>query len=58
MVLVGYGLTEDDALIRFVRRQFAEDGEDAIGKHVFYIYMNEVGRQHELSQHLPGSADL
>jgi hypothetical protein len=45
LVLVGYSLSEDDALIRFILRQFAEDGEDAIGKHVFYIDIN--AREHQ-----------
>lgn len=40
LVLVGYSLSEDDALIRFILRQFAEDGEDAVGKHIFYIDVN------------------
>jgi SIR2-like domain len=44
LVLVGYSLSEDDALIRFILRQFAEDGEDAVGKHVFYIDIN--AREH------------
>jgi hypothetical protein len=52
LVLVGYSLSEDDALIRFILRQFAEDGEDAVGKHVFYIDIN--AREHQrrlLSRH-------
>ena len=37
LVLVGYSLPEDDALIRFILRQFAEVPEDGRGKHIFYI---------------------
>ncbi len=48
LVLVGYSLSEDDALIRFILRQFAEDGEDAVGKHVFYIDINEREHQRRL----------
>jgi hypothetical protein len=37
LVIVGYSLPNDDALIRFVLRQFAEEPEDGYGKYVFYI---------------------
>jgi hypothetical protein len=37
LVLVGYSLPDDDALIRFILRQFAEEPEDARGKTIFYI---------------------
>lgn len=37
LVLVGYSLPEDDALIRFILRQFAEEAEDGVGKFIFYI---------------------
>jgi hypothetical protein len=37
LVIVGYSLPEDDALIRFILRQFAEDIEDGLGKSVYYI---------------------
>ena len=37
LILVGYSLPEDDALIRFILRQFAEAPEDGRGKHIFYI---------------------
>jgi hypothetical protein len=37
LVLVGYSLPLDDALIRFILRQFAEEPEDAFDKHIFYI---------------------
>jgi SIR2-like domain len=37
LVLVGYSLPEDDALIRFILRQFAEEQEDGLGKFIFYI---------------------
>ena len=58
LVLVGYSLSEDDALIRFILRQFAEDGEDAVGKHVFYVDIN--GREHQrrlLCELFPYAAD-
>ena len=37
LVLVGYSLPEDDALIRFIVRQFAEEAEDSRDKTIFYI---------------------
>lgn len=37
LVLVGYSLPEDDALIRFIVRQFAEEAEDGRNKAIFYI---------------------
>ena len=37
LVLVGYSLPEDDALIRFILRQFAEEGEDGREKVLFYV---------------------
>jgi hypothetical protein len=48
LVLVGYSLSEDDALIRFVLRQFAEHAEDAVDKHVFYIDMAAEQHQRQL----------
>lgn len=37
LVLVGYSLPDDDALMRFILRQFAEEPEDGKGKCIFYI---------------------
>lgn len=37
LLIVGYSLPQDDALIRFFLRQFAEEPEDGKGKVVFYI---------------------
>lgn len=37
LVIVGYSLPADDALIRFFIRQFAEEPEDGRGKVVFYV---------------------
>ena len=41
LAIVGYSLPDDDALLRFILRQFAESGEDAVGKFVFYIDISE-----------------
>jgi hypothetical protein len=41
LVLIGYSLPEDDALIRFIIRQFAEAKEDGVGKYIFYIDLLE-----------------
>lgn len=37
LILVGYSLPDDDALIRFILRQFAEEGEDGKEKVLFYV---------------------
>lgn len=37
LVIVGYSLPQDDALIRFFVRQFAEESEDGYGKFIFYV---------------------
>jgi hypothetical protein len=37
LVIVGYSLPSDDALIRFFLRQFAEEPEDGLGKVIFYL---------------------
>lgn len=37
LVLVGYSVPDDDALIQFILRQFAEEPEDARQKVIFYI---------------------
>ena len=37
LIIVGYSLPEDDALIRFFLRQFAEEPEDGRGKVIFYV---------------------
>ncbi len=48
LVIIGYSLSEDDALLRFLIRQFAEDLRDVYGKYIFYIGYEEpdvlVGR--------------
>lgn len=58
IVLVGYSMSEDDALIRFILRQFAEDVEDAFGKHVFYVDTSDEARQqHALREIFPYAID-
>lgn len=37
LVIVGYSLSEEDALLRFLIRQFTEDLRDIHGKPIFYI---------------------
>jgi hypothetical protein len=37
LVIAGYSLPEEDALLRFLLRQFAEDPGDAAAKHIFYV---------------------
>lgn len=43
LVIVGYSLSEEDALLRFLIRQFAEDLRDVYGKYIFYISPEEPG---------------
>jgi SIR2-like domain len=42
LVIVGYSLSEEDALLRFLIRQFAEDLRDVHGKHIFYVDYTET----------------
>ena len=37
LVIIGYSLSEEDALLRFLIRQFAEDLRDVHGKYIFYV---------------------
>jgi len=37
LVIVGYSLSKEDALLRFLIRQFAEDRRDVHGKSIFYV---------------------
>lgn len=37
LIIVGYSMPDEDALLRFLIRQFAEDISDAQGKHIFYV---------------------
>lgn len=59
LVIVGYSLPQDDALIRFFLRQFAEEPEDGRGKIVFYIGPgDDQGKKSVMSEVFPsmGSA--
>lgn len=47
LVIVGYSLPVEDALLRFIIRQFAEEAEDGLGKHIFYVDMASEGEQRE-----------
>ena len=58
LVLVGYSLPEDDALIRFIIRQFAEEREDGFGKYLFYIDpLKNRHKLQKLSQIFPWAED-
>jgi hypothetical protein len=48
LVIVGYSLPEEDALMRFILRQFAEEPEDGRDKVVFYI--DRLGRRTKLER--------
>ena len=45
LILVGYSLPEDDGLIRFIVRQFAEEAEDGRGKSIFYVGPGDSGHK-------------
>jgi len=51
LVIVGYSLSEEDALLRFLIRQFAEDLRDVHGKYIFYI---DYTSQDTLTERLQG----
>lgn len=51
LVIVGYSLSEEDALLRFLIRQFAEDLRDVNGKYIFYI---DYTSQDVLTERLQG----
>ena len=51
LVIVGYSLSEEDALLRFLIRQFAEDLRDIHGKPIFYIDLTD---QNLLEERLQG----
>ena len=54
LVIVGYSLPPDDALIRFIMRQFAEQAEDALLKHIFYIdFLDEKTKLERLYEVFP-----
>lgn len=42
LVIVGYSLPDDDALMRFILRQFAEEPEDGREKILFYVDPSDV----------------
>lgn len=45
LVLVGYSLPDEDALLRFIIRQFCEDEADAPDKYLFYVDMADEAEQ-------------
>ena len=47
LVIVGYSFPEDDALLRFLLRQFAEDYRDVKDKYIFYVDHMETEKQIE-----------
>lgn len=59
LVLVGYSLPEDDALIRFIVRQFAEEPEDGRNKAIFYIGPgSDEKKRQTLQQVFPSMKDV
>jgi len=45
LVVVGYSLPDEDALLRFLTKQFAEDRADGDKKLIFYIDLSSEGEQ-------------
>lgn len=56
LVIVGYSMPEDDALMRFVIRQFSEEPEDGRFKTIFYIdpFLSEAEMRAKLATVFPG----
>ncbi|NVK20163.1 MAG: SIR2 family protein [Methylocystaceae bacterium] len=50
LVIVGYSMPEEDALIRYILKQFCETAEDGLQKEIFYIdfISNKKGAQKHL----------
>ncbi|HZG08721.1 MAG TPA: hypothetical protein VEZ70_07075 [Allosphingosinicella sp.] len=55
LIIVGYSLPEDDALMRFIIRQFAEEPEDGRDKAIFYIdpFMTELQIREKVGKVFP-----
>ncbi len=54
LVIIGYSFPEDDAMLRFLLRQFAEDYRDAKDKYIFYVdRMNETKQINRLKKCFP-----
>jgi len=47
LVIVGYSLPEEDSLLRFLMKQFAEDRADGVGRVVFYITKSKMPEYRE-----------
>jgi hypothetical protein len=52
IVVVGYSLPEEDALLRFILRQFAEELEDAVGRFVIYVDPRDRSISEQAAQEL------
>lgn len=50
LVIVGYSLPMEDALLRFLMKQLAEDRTDGVGRWVFYIDIRKETEQREKIQ--------
>ena len=57
LIIVGYSLPEDDALIQFILRQFAEAPEDGRDKHLFYIDPYGEKKRGSITQVFPMTAE-
>lgn len=54
LVIIGYSFPEDDAMLRFLLRQFAEDDRDAKDKSIFYVdRMEETEQDNRLKDCFP-----
>jgi SIR2-like domain len=52
LVLIGYSLPDDDTLIRFILRQFAEEAEDGRNKAIFYVDPSPADRKREVLEEI------
>ncbi|MBI4773857.1 MAG: SIR2 family protein [Deltaproteobacteria bacterium] len=48
LVIIGYSFPEDDAMLQFLLRQFAEDYRDAKDKYIFYV--DKLNNREQLSR--------
>jgi len=48
LVIIGYSLPEEDALMRYIIKQFAESPRDAKDKMIFYVDKMEEKKQEEI----------
>jgi hypothetical protein len=55
LVIIGYSIPEEDSIVRFILKQFAEDTSDLVNKHLFYIdKMTKKDQLEKITNLFPG----